>query len=150
MKTSIDYLCYCGLYCKMCSFVNGLPQAAQKLHQIMQEDGWESFGSFMYPEFADFWKLLSQIKDLDKSSELCQGGCGNPGCEIRRCAKIKDIAVCAFCDDYPCTILTEFAQAYPFILKNNERILELGIDAWLREQDEMVAIGVTHKSLMRD
>ena len=41
MKESREYLCYCGLYCKMCSIVNGLPQAAGKLEGIMREDGWE-------------------------------------------------------------------------------------------------------------
>lgn len=39
MKESREYLCYCGLYCKMCSIVNGLPQTAGKLEGIMREDG---------------------------------------------------------------------------------------------------------------
>lgn len=147
MKESKDYLCYCGLYCKMCSIINGLPQAAQKLHEIMQEDGWEGYGSFIYPEFKDFWAVLSQVKDLDKSSELCQGGCGNPDCEIRKCAKSKGLEVCAFCEDFPCAALTAFTNAYPFILTNNERIREIGLEAWLMEQDNLVAQGVTHKSL---
>lgn len=70
MRESKDYLCYCGLYCKMCSIINGLPQAARSLHQIMQEDGWEGFGSFMYPEFGDFcgsisiWRHWHQLKWL--------------------------------------------------------------------------------------
>lgn len=68
MRESKDYLCYCGLYCKMCSIINGLPQAARSLHQIMQEDGWEGFGSFMYPEFGDFWKVLAELKEMDNTS----------------------------------------------------------------------------------
>ena len=147
MRESKDYLCYCGLYCKMCSIINGLPQAARSLHQIMQEDGWEGFGSFMYPEFGDFWKVLAELKEMDNTSPLCIGGCGNPACEIRICAQAKGLDICAFCDEYPCVKLRAFTDAYPFILKNNERIREIGISAWLVEQDELVARGVTHKSL---
>ncbi|HOA29626.1 MAG: hypothetical protein KBB33_07995 [Candidatus Cloacimonetes bacterium] len=55
--------------------------------------------------------------------------------------------VCAFCDDFPCATLKILTNAYPFILKNNGRIREIGIEAWLREQDEHVANGVTHRSL---
>jgi len=131
----------------MCSIVNGLPQAASTLHQIIQEDGWEGFGRYVYPEFAVFWKVLAALKETDKTSSLCIGGCGNPDCQIRIFAKAKGLDVCAFCDEYPCAKLKAFTDAYPFILKINERIREIGITAWLVEQDDLVAKGVTHKSL---
>lgn len=148
MKESKDFLCYCGLYCKMCSIVNGLPKAAKALHEVMQEDGWEYFGAQVYPEFESFWKTLLEIKELDKSSANCQAGCGDPGCAIRLCATAKGLEVCAFCAEFPCALLQEFSMKYPFVIRNNERIREIGRDAWLEEMDELVAQGVTHKSMM--
>ncbi|MCK9332428.1 MAG: DUF3795 domain-containing protein [Candidatus Cloacimonetes bacterium] len=149
MKDSSEYLCYCGLYCKMCSLVNGLPQQAQQLFETMKEDGWESFGKYEYPDFEAFWKVLDFLKHKDKTCALCQGGCGDPSCEIRICAQNKHLAVCAFCDEFPCAKLESLFKAYPFIMENNKRIRDIGIEAWLIEQDNLVAQGITNKSLMQ-
>ncbi len=149
MKESREYLCYCGLYCKMCSIVNGLPQAAGKLEGIMREDGWEYYGAQLYPEFDAFWSVLSELKQLDETSPLCKGGCGDPGCAIRACAISKELEVCALCDDFPCRLLKDFTARYPFLIENGERIRELGIETWLCEQDALVARGVTNKSLIK-
>lgn len=150
MRESRQYLCYCGLYCKMCSVVNGLPQDATALHSRMQEDGWPYFGSQIYPEFEEFWKILSHLKDYDQISQLCQGGCGNPECQIRICAQEKGVETCALCQDYPCEKLAPLASHYLFLYENGRRIQELGLDAWLQEQDALVAEGVSHKSLIED
>ncbi|PKN75444.1 MAG: hypothetical protein CVU49_04060 [Candidatus Cloacimonetes bacterium HGW-Cloacimonetes-2] len=149
MKESREYLCYCGLYCKMCSIVNGLPQAAGKLEGIMREDGWEYYGAQLYPEFDAFWSVLSELKQLDETSPLCKGGCGDPGCAIRACAISKELEVCALCDDFPCRLLKDFTARYPFLIENGERIRELGIETWLCEQDALVARGITNKSLIK-
>ncbi len=149
MAESKEFLCYCGLYCKMCSLINGLPQAAQSLHQIMSEDGWEHFGEQVYPEFPEFWKTLSTLKDLDKASPNCKAGCGDPGCQIRQCAEAKGLEVCAFCEEFPCTLIQNFSRRYPFLIRNNERIRELGLEAWIQEMDTLVAAGHTHKSMIK-
>ncbi|MDP2173824.1 MAG: DUF3795 domain-containing protein [Candidatus Cloacimonadaceae bacterium] len=146
-KTAKDYLCYCGLNCRMCSIVATLPRLAGNLHQTLQEDGWEFYGSELFPEFPDFWKVLKSISELDQTSPFCRGGCGDPDCGIRKCAIAKDIDVCAFCVEFPCKQLTDFIRRYPFIVQNNHRIREIGIDAWLTEQEELAAKGITNRDL---
>lgn len=91
MKELREYLCYCGLYCKMCSLVNGMPQEAKHLYNTMKRDGWEFFGKYEYPEFEVFWKVLDSLQHKDDTCVLCQGGCGDPSCEIRKCAKEKKV-----------------------------------------------------------
>ena len=34
-------------------------------------------------------------------------------CEIRKCARAKDVKNCAYCDDYACEILSKFFQMVP-------------------------------------
>jgi hypothetical protein len=116
----------------------------------MAEDSWEFFGDQVYPEFKDFWKILKTLKDLDKESPNCVAGCGNPECEIRLCAQNKGLDVCAFCDEFPCQLIVDFTRRYPFLIRNNERIKQIGIDAWLQEMDAMVEKGVTHKSMKQE
>jgi len=149
-KESKEYLCYCGLYCKMCSIIATLPLMAGDLFATMQADGWEFYGKEVYPEFDEFWKVLKNLKAMDETSPLCKGGCGDPTCQIRVCAKSKGLEVCAFCADFPCQTLSDFTRRYPFVLKNNERIRELGLEAWLAEQEELVAKGITNKSQIKD
>ncbi len=149
MKEPRDYLACCGLYCKMCSLVNGMPEAGRALHTIMKDEGWESFGSYVYPEFEAFWKVLTEISVFDEISPLCQGGCGNPDCQIRICAKEKGIAACGLCADFPCSLFDDFTQQYPFIIENGYRIREIGIEAWLTEQEELVTKGITNRELRK-
>ena len=150
MKELREYLCYCGLYCKMCSLVNGMPQEAKHLYNTMKRDGWEFFGKYEYPEFEVFWKVLDSLQHKDETCVLCQGGCGDPSCEIRKCAKEKKSGLCAYCDTFPCEKPESFAKDYPFILDNNRRIREIGIETWLLEQDKLVAEGVTNASLIQE
>lgn len=148
-KSSNDYLAYCGLYCKMCSLIATLPKQAGTLYDTMEEDGWEYYGAEVFPQFEDFWKVLKSLKEEDKTSPLCKGGCGDPDCAIRVCAKAKGYAVCAECAEFPCKVLSDFTRRYPFVLKNNERIREIGLEAWLEEQDELVEKGITNKILIQ-
>jgi hypothetical protein len=131
----------------MCSIVATIPVQATALQETLQNDGWEYYGSEIYPEFAPFWKVLNSLKEMDKTSPLCIGGCGDPTCEIRVCAQEKGLRVCAECAEFPCKLLTDFTRRYPFLVENGKRIQEIGIDAWLAEQDELVANGITNKIL---
>lgn len=142
-----EYLAYCGLYCGMCSLVATLPGAAETLRGYMKDDGWELYGNEVFPGFDTFWDILTKISNLAQTSPLCVGGCGDPDCGIRKCAVERGLEVCAQCDDFPCEQLSAFTRRYPFVLKNNERIREIGLDAWLAEQSDLVAQGVTNRSL---
>lgn len=149
MKDSRAYLAHCGLYCRMCSIIATLPVLAAKLHENMKEEGWEYWGTEVFPEFGTFWKILTELSNKHETCPACIGGCGDPECKIRTCAQGKGLDVCAYCEEFPCKLLTDFSKMYPFILKNNERIKEIGIDAWLKEQDELVAKGVTNRSQIK-
>lgn len=146
-RSARNYLAYCGLNCKMCSLVATLPTSADTLRGYMKDDGWEHYGNEIYPGFDTFWDILTKISTLDKTSPLCQGGCGDPDCGIRKCAVAKGLSVCAQCDEFPCEQLSAFTRRYPFVLNNNERIREIGLDAWLEEQEQLVAQGVTNRIL---
>jgi hypothetical protein len=113
----------------------------------MQSDGWEYYGEEVYPEFQAFWKVLNDLGEMDQTSPLCIGGCGDPTCQIRVCAREKGLRVCAECTEFPCQLLTDFTRRYPFLVENGMRIREIGIDAWLAEQDELAARGITNKIL---
>ncbi len=147
MKESRAYLCYCGLYCKMCSFVATIPKQAKNLLETMRDDGWEYYGQELFPQFPEFWAVLKELKQMDETTPLCKGGCGDPECAIRKCALSKGLEVCAFCPEYPCERLTLFTRRYPFLLQNNNRLKEIGIEAWLAEQDKLVDDGMTNKKL---
>jgi len=147
MKESSAYLCYCGLNCKLCSLVATLPKQARALFETMQEDGWEFYGQELFPQFPEFWAVLKELKQMDETTPLCKGGCGDPDCAIRKCAISKGLEVCAFCAEYPCERLISFTRRYPFLLENNDRIKEIGVVAWLAEQDELAARGITNKKL---
>lgn len=149
MKDSKAYLAYCGLNCRMCSIIATVPVQANTLYDTMKDDGWEYWGAEVYPKFDTFWKVLKDLCTKHESCPACIGGCGDPDCKIRACAQAKGLEVCAFCDEFPCRLLRDFSAHYPFILKNNERIKEIGIEAWLIEQDELVAKGITNRSLAK-
>lgn len=146
-RKPIDYLCYCGLYCKMCSLIAIMPNEDRALLNTMKEDGWEVFGRYEYKGFETFWAILSKLSKTDTTSLLCRGGCGDPGCQIRKCARQKKLDVCAFCEEYPCSRLQELSNAYPFVLQNNDRIKEIGLEKWLVEQEHLVAKGINHRTL---
>ncbi len=142
-RASKDYLCYCGLYCRQCSLLTVTPQTARKLYEIMKRDGWEFFGEYEFKGFKEFWDVLQAVSKLNETSPLCRGGCGDPECKIRICAKEKGVDVCALCDEYPCDLIRGFDKKYHVLIKNNDRIREIGLNAWLDEMDAFADNGKT-------
>ncbi len=135
------YVCYCGLYCKRCPLIAVMPGEARALFSTMDKMGWSMWGEAVYEEFPVFWNILRKLAETDETCSLCVGGCGNPECGIRICAQQRGVAVCALCDEYPCKLIDDFALQYTDIYKTNERIREIGLEAWLVEQEELVAQG---------
>ena len=149
IKLSIKDIAYCGLNCRMCNLTTILPETAQKLYQIMKDDGWEFFGSIVHKEFNDFWKVLNSLAGLQENCPLCKGGCGNPDCKLRICAREKGLEVCAFCNSYPCADLQEFQKGrYTFLEANNLSLREKGLERWLAEQEELVRKGLRNADLI--
>ncbi len=148
-KLTLNDIGYCGLNCRLCNLTTILPATASKLHGIMRDDGWELYGAQLYPEFDDFWKVLASLAELKESCPKCKGGCGNPECVFRICAREKGLQLCAECADHPCQPLREFYSGhYAKLAANNERIREIGLEAWLVKQQELVERGLSFKDLV--
>jgi hypothetical protein len=148
-KLSIDEIAYCGLNCRLCNLTTILPDAAASLRDIMQGDGWDKFGQLLYPEFASFWKILKELSALKETCPMCKGGCGNPECPFRICARERGLQLCAECPDYPCQPLKDFFTGhYEKLAVNNKRIREIGIEAWLEEQQKLVDAGLCFRDLV--
>jgi hypothetical protein len=132
----LKYVTYCGLYCKHCVNIARIPQQAKTLHDTMKREGYEYFGPYESSHFNDFWEYLKHLTVLDNECPLCRGGCGDPGCKIRICAREKNQEICVYCDEYPCTHFENLIRQYPALLGDGKRLKELGIDAWIAEQEQ--------------
>jgi hypothetical protein len=131
----LKYVTYCGLYCRHCVNFARIPQQAKALYDTMQREGYEFFGPYQAPEFNDFWKHLKKLTELDKTNPSCRGGCGDPGCKIRICAGEKGHEICVYCDEYPCDKFEFLIRQYPALLGDGKKLKEMGMDAWLAEQE---------------
>jgi hypothetical protein len=148
-KLSTNDIAYCGLNCRLCNLTTILPDTAAKLLGIMKDDGWELFGQYLHPGFETFWKILNDLSVMRESCPMCKGGCGNPECKFRICAREKGVELCALCAEYPCQPLKEFYTGhYEKLGTNNDRIREIGLDAWLEEQQELTDKGLSFKDLI--
>lgn len=149
-KITINDIAYCGINCRMCNLTTILPEAAENLHQIMKDDGWEFFGSQVHPEFDDFWKVLNSLAVLKESCPLCKGGCGDPECKFRVCAREKGLELCFTCDSFPCTDLKSFYdKRYPYLEASAVRMKEIGLEEWLKEQTDLVKRSVRNEELTK-
>jgi hypothetical protein len=90
---------------------------------------------------ADYLGREVEVKDIACEgclSEVVAIHCR--GCAIRACALGKGLACCAECSDSPCQRITDFSRdgipRHGEILGNIRRQREIGIDAWIKEQEE--------------
>jgi hypothetical protein len=132
----LKYVTYCGLYCKHCTNFARIPQQAKALYQTMKREGYEYFGPYESQEFSDFWKYLQRLTELDKTNPACRGGCGDPNCKIRICAREKGQEICVYCNEYPCNNFEFLIKQYPALLGDGRKLKEMGIDAWIQAQEE--------------
>ncbi|MDR0790977.1 MAG: DUF3795 domain-containing protein [Methanomassiliicoccaceae archaeon] len=136
------YACYCGLCCENCAIKVKVFTAAKILHDEMRNVRFDEVVK-MIPGGDGFWTFLKDIAE-NGATASCRGGCGDPGCKVRICAVEKGIEMCAFCDEYPCTVFKEFSADHPIIVRDNALLREKGWDAWLKLQDERRAKGFTY------
>jgi len=95
---------YCGLHCHECgAFLATRDNDNRKRNEV-----------------AKLWsdQYHADIRPEDINCDGCKSGgschfqyCGV--CEIRLCARKRNIANCAFCDEYPCEKLEEFFKMAP-------------------------------------
>ncbi|MFC1718737.1 DUF3795 domain-containing protein [Candidatus Poribacteria bacterium] len=126
---------YCGLYCDLCSDRTKIPERARALMEEMKKVNYEDWGPGALEGFSEFWSLLKN-RTIVEDDKCCRTGkCGHPSCPIRKCAMERGIYVCPECEDYPCVRIKKFGKSEPMLLHDGERIKEIGLDAWVIEQE---------------
>lgn len=148
-----DWLAPCGRDCVQCpdyeGFPQGFAQTAQRLLQLLVEfpfslDVARQHGGFDIDQFK------SGLHWFAGQSNLCRGcapgpclssskllpGCDS-GCPIRACAREKSIALCAFCELFPC----EHSAYSQRGMANLIEIRQIGLEKWLSERSERDGIG---------
>lgn len=124
--SNFNYDSYCGLYCGACDILHAY------------KNGYED-------KIAPYFNLEpSQIKCHGCKTDTVFENCRN--CKIRNCAINKKIDHCFDCIDYPCNLYNELLQDFSnkhnlphlkILPKNFMTIKNIGIDQWLKEQDQV-------------
>ena len=136
------FACHCGLYCENCAVKAKVEPASKVLYEEMKKAGFEEIIHFI-PGGDGFWPFLKGMA-VDGVCISCREGSGNPGCAVRICAKEKGVEMCALCDSYPCEKFDKFFEGYPMLKHDNALLLDEGMDAWSKFQDERRAKGFTY------
>ena len=143
----IDEVCYCGLYCGLCSARRRIPQRAEQLKEVLQREGYDR-GHFDLPDlqevFPVFWKGLELL--ATRPCPGCRAGGGNPDCAIRACACERHVVGCPQCPDYPCAKL-ELLKNYPCLLSDGERCNKIGLEQWIDEQEARAQAGFSYSEI---
>lgn len=143
----LSYVTYCGLYCGLCAHRNRIPQKAKQLQKSLHEEGmdnWYQYIPEMKNTFPTFWQFLQKLINLNCT---CRTGGGPPDCKIRQCAKQKGIEICTQCKEYPCKLIQNLAEHYPTIIQDGKRLQKIGLEKWVKEQDERVKRGVVYADI---
>ncbi len=144
--SDLRLVAYCGVYCGICAQCCRIPQAAQSLQQAMRLEGYEYWGK-EFPGFETFWKFLDSLAQSESRCSCRSASCGPPFCGIRKCARARGIEVCVFCHDYPCPYIRKVAERYPTLLSDGLRMKSIGIEAWIREQEERRSSGFAYADI---
>lgn len=109
---------YCGLYCGGCAIL--LANREGTVEEIARAEG-------VQPE---------ELRCHGCKTEVVATFCTD--CYMKECAERRGIEFCIECDEYPCERLVAFKEdKYPHhsvVLKNLERMREIGLQPWLSEQ----------------
>lgn len=141
--SDLTQVTYCGLYCGLCSQRNRIPQRAGALRDSMHKEAWDLWGQEI-PKFREFWSFLNGLAESESRCSCRGGQCGPPFCGIRKCAPQKGVDVCPFCDDYPCERILGLAKGYVTMLADGKRMKEIGLEAWIQEQEERRKTGFSY------
>jgi len=139
----LEQVTYCGLYCGLCSQRNRIPRLAGGLRESMHKEGWDQWGNGI-PGFEGFWSFLNNLADSESRCSCRSGQCGPPFCAIRKCAPEKGVEACPFCDEYPCDRILGLAKGYVTMLGDGKRMNQIGLDAWIEEQEERRKTGFAY------
>ena len=145
MTDQLEFVTCCGLYCELCAERARIPQRAAALQEAMAEEGW-SYSGPSVPDFDGFWRFLERLH-AQGGCRGCRAGGGFPGCQIRICAQERGLELCARCIDFPCGHVESLAARYPTLVADNRRLLALGLERWLGEQQERARRGIVYADI---
>lgn len=140
---------YCGLYCGLCAQRGRVPIQAAELRDTLRTEGYE-YWAIEQPDFAEFWRYLGSLCDPEQACPGCRQGAGPPFCGIRNCALGRGVDVCSECLEYPCHRVEELAQGYPTLLADGARMVAIGMEAWIEEQEERRKTGFAYADVRCD
>ena len=52
--------------------------------------------------------------------------------------------ICIQCEEYPCNRVNGIAKGYPTLIADGKRIKDIGIDTWIKEQEERAKTGFAY------
>ena len=119
----------CGVYCGACPiYITGKGGDSKRLEQMARA-------------MAHYLGRAVDVKDL-----ACEGclsevvAVHSRDCALRACAFEKGLTRCAECPDFPCQRIIDFTgdgvPQHGQVLNSIRRQQEIGIDAWIEEQEE--------------
>lgn len=134
-----EYLGYCGLSCTRCQgYGDGEIKAhAQELGLLLQNfDGYAQRFSAFWPVFGQYPAFMALLEHFAQAScQGCHSGqCPYVQCQIKTCAPEKGVEFCGQCPDFPCDHTGLDANLQARWLKMNQRIREIGPEAYRHEQ----------------
>jgi hypothetical protein len=142
MSESLEFVTYCGLHCELCAARSRIPQRAAALQEAMVEEGWLYWGHSV-SGFAEFWEFLQEIQ-AEGGCPGCRAGGGYPQCQIRVCARERNLGLCCHCPDFPGEHIEVLGARYPTLVADNRRLQRVGLAQWLAEQEERARRGVVY------
>ena len=144
----------CGLYCGACMVYRANKRGDSEFLERLREQFIKWFSD------ADKWQRRPGMPPLSKGFDIsqmqmemqgevsiCCEGCLSDvlaphcrNCGFRECAQERGLTNCSQCAEMPCQWVIDFNNDgiphHSEVLTNLERQKEIGIDAWLAEQEE--------------
>lgn len=118
--SGMRYDTYCGLYCGACSIM--VERKNNRLEAMADNNKYR------------FDELMCNGCKTQVNSIYCRE------CDIKKCAKEKNVEFCFECNEFPCDIITKFNydehDHHSVVLKNLNDIEENGIENWLGNQEK--------------
>jgi len=145
MSEKLEFVTYCGLYCGLCAGRARIPKRAAALQEAMAEEGWPYWGHTV-PGFPEFWGFLEGLHAAG-GCRGCRAGGGFPQCQIRVCARERDLELCSRCSDFPCDHIEALGARYPTLIADNRRLQAIGLEQWLSEQQERARRGFVYADI---
>jgi hypothetical protein len=137
---------YCGMYCSLCVHRTRIPNHARELVQVLKEAKYDKRAAGI-PEFKDFWTFVNGLANVPDDRCCKLGGCGHSTCAIRKCAQSKGVETCDCCSDFPCEKVNAIAKYYPTLVFDGHRRKQVGMDAWINEQERRLKAGFQYADI---